>query len=66
MTTTPPRKIFGGTQIFEKKVWLVASDSVQKSSKSELSSRFLSRSKCENSPAIFWRIQLIVPGFIRI
>ena len=40
-----PRKISGSAKIFEKKVWLVAIDFVKKSSKSESSSRFLSRSK---------------------
>ena len=42
------RENFGGAKIFEKKVRVVAIDSVQKSSKSELSSRFLSRLKFEN------------------
>ena len=37
---------------------------VQKLSKSELSSQFLSRSKFENSLATFGRIQPIVPRFI--
>ena len=43
-----------------------AIDSVKKSSKSELSSRFLSRLKFENSLATFGRIQPIVPGFIAL
>ena len=51
-------KSFGGAKIFEKKVWLVAIDFVQKSSKSEPSSRF--------SYATFSQIQPIVPGFVRI
>ena len=47
------RKFFDGAKISEKKVWVDASDSVKKSSKSELSSRFLSRLKFENSLATF-------------
>ena len=39
------RKNFGNAEIFEKKVWVVAIDAFQKSSKSELSARFLSRLK---------------------
>ena len=41
-----------------------AIDFVQKSPKSKLSSRFLSRLKFENSHDTFWRIQPIVPGFV--
>ena len=42
------RENFGGAKIFEKKVRAVAIDSVQISSKSELSSRLWSRLKFEN------------------
>ena len=59
-------KFFGGAKISENKVGVVAIDSVKKTSKSELSSRFLNRSKYENSHATFGRIQPIVPGFMRI
>ena len=38
------RKFFDDAEISEKKVWVDASDSVQESSKPELSSQFLSRS----------------------
>ena len=54
---------FDGAKIFKKLDRVVAIDSVKKSSKSELSSRFLSRSKYGNSHATFGRIQPIVPGF---
>ena len=37
--------LFDGAKMFENKVWVDAIDFIQKSSKSELSSRFLSRSK---------------------
>ena len=57
---------FGRAKISEKKDWVGAIDSVQKSSKSELSSRFLSRLKSENSLATFGRIQPIVPRFIAL
>ena len=43
-----PRTYFDDAKISEKKVWVDVSDSVQESSKSELSSRFLSRSKFRN------------------
>ena len=59
-------KNIGGAEIFEKKVWVVAIDSVQKSLKSEPSSQFLSRLIFENALATFWRIQPIVPGFIAL
>ena len=39
---------FGRAKILEKKVWVAAIDSVKKSSKSELSSRFLGRLKILN------------------
>ena len=39
------RKFFDDAKISEKKVWVDASDSVQESSKSELSSRFFGRLK---------------------
>ena len=42
------RENFGDAKILEKKVWAVAIDFVQESSKSELSLRFLSRLKFEN------------------
>jgi len=42
------RENFGDAKICFKKVWAVAIDFVQESSKSELSSRFLSRLKFEN------------------
>ena len=50
----------------EKQVRNGASDFVQESSTSELSSRFLSRLKVENSLATFGRIQPIVPRFIAL
>ena len=53
-------------KIWEKKVWTDAINSVQKSWKSEPSSRFLSHLKIENSLATFGRIQPIVPGFIAL
>ena len=48
------------------KLWVVAIDFVQKSTTSELSLRFLSLSKFENSLATFWWIQPIIPGFMRM
>ena len=66
------RKIFFGAKIFvrakiwEKKIWADAIDSVQKSSKSEPSSRFWSRWEINNALATFGRIQPIVPGFIAL
>ena len=65
---SPTRKFFRRSENFEKKkkVWSDAIDFVKKSSKSEPSSRFLSRSKFENFACHFWRIQPIVPGFMRI
>ena len=54
---------FVRAKIWEKKVWTDAINSVQKSSKSEPSSRFSSRLKVENSLATFGRIQ---PTFGRI
>ena len=50
----------------KKKVWTDAINSVQKSSKSESSSRFLSHLTIENSLATFGRIQPIVPRFIAL
>ena len=57
---------FDGAKLFKKLDRVVAIDSVRKSWKSRLSSRFLSRSKYENSHATFGRIQPIVPRFMRI
>ena len=59
-------KIFVRAKIWEKKIRADAIDSVQKSSKSEPSSRFLSRLKVENSLATFGRMQPIVPRFIAL
>ena len=58
-------KFFGGAKILKKLDRVVAIDFVQESLKSEPSSRFLGRSKFQNSHATFWRIQPIVPGFMR-
>ena len=60
-------KIFSSARkLGKQKVWTDAINSVQKSSKSEPSSRFLSHLKLENSLATFGRIQPIVPGFIAL
>ena len=61
-----PRNFFRPRENLRKKVWTDAINSVQKSSKSEPSSRFLSLLKIENTLATFGRIQPIVPGFVRI
>ena len=55
---------FSTTRKFLKNIWVGAIDFIKKLRKSELSSRFLSRSKFENSLATFWRMWPIVPGFI--
>ena len=60
------REKFDDAKSFEKQVRNGAIDFVQESSKSELSSGFLSRLKFENSLATFGRIQPIVPRFIAL
>ena len=60
------RENFDDAKTFEKQVRNGAIDFVQESSTSELSSRFLSRLKVENSLATFGRIQPIVPRFIAL
>ena len=57
------RENFDDAKIFEKQVRNGAINFAQESSTSELSSRFLSRLKVENSLATFGRIQPIVLRF---